>query len=94
MLYRRRRFVSWLADQIEAGRPYDATVRDLVAGEGLWTDQPGTNFVTATIAQYNVRDDERTVTVAGAPVAAPPPAAVASVGHELFIFGVRGTFNP
>lgn len=46
LVYRRRRFVSWLSDQLQEGRPYDAIVRDLIADDGLWTDRPATNFVT------------------------------------------------
>ncbi len=49
LVYRRRRLVTWLADQIAANRPYDALVRDLVAAEGLWTTRPETNFVTVSI---------------------------------------------
>ncbi len=51
LVYRRRRLVHWLADQIEANRPYDALVRDLVAAEGLWTTRPETNFVTVSVEQ-------------------------------------------
>lgn len=46
--FRRRRFGSWLSDQLIANRPYDQIVRDLIAAEGLWTDQPATNFITVT----------------------------------------------
>lgn len=49
IIYRRRRFVAWLSDQLQANRPYDAIVRDLIADSGLWTDRPATNFVTATV---------------------------------------------
>jgi hypothetical protein len=49
LVYRRRRFVSWLSDQVERNRPYDQIVRELIAGGGLWTDQPATNFVTVTV---------------------------------------------
>ncbi len=49
LIYRRRRFVSWLADELQANRPYDQIVRSLIAEEGLWTDHPATNFVTVTI---------------------------------------------
>ncbi len=49
LVFRRRRFVSWLSDQLAAGRPYDAITRDLIAADGLWTDQPATNFLTVTI---------------------------------------------
>jgi hypothetical protein len=49
LIYRRRRFVTWLSDQLQANRPYDAIVRDLIADAGLWTDRPATNFITATV---------------------------------------------
>jgi len=49
LLYRRRRFVSWLADEIAANRPYAEIVRKLIAEDGLWTDKPAVNFVTVTI---------------------------------------------
>lgn len=49
LVYRRRRLVAWIADQIESNRPYDAFVRDLIAGEGLWTTKPETNFLTVSI---------------------------------------------
>lgn len=49
IIYRRRRFVAWLSDQLQANRPYDEIVRELISGSGLWTDQPATNFVTVTI---------------------------------------------
>jgi hypothetical protein len=53
VLYRRRRFVTWLSDQLAQGRPYDALVRDLIASEGLWTSQPAANFVSVTIQPDN-----------------------------------------
>jgi hypothetical protein len=48
VLFRRRRFVSWLSEVILENRRYDAIVRDLVADRGLWTDHPATNFVSVT----------------------------------------------
>jgi len=56
LLFRRRRFVSWLADQLSANRPYDEIVRHLIADTGLWTDTPAVNFVTVTI---NPGDENR-----------------------------------
>ena len=47
LVFRRRRFVDWLAGSIAAGRPFDEVARELVAAEGLWTDRPATNFITA-----------------------------------------------
>lgn len=49
LIYRRRRFVTWLADELHENRPYDQLVRTLIASDGLWTDKPATNFVTAAI---------------------------------------------
>lgn len=49
IIYRRRRFVSWLSDELLKNRPYDELVRELIAGKGLWTDKPATNFVTVTV---------------------------------------------
>ncbi len=49
LLYRRRRFVAWLADQLEANRPWNEVAGEMIAGQGLWTQHPQTNFVTAAI---------------------------------------------
>jgi hypothetical protein len=57
VLFRRRRFTTWLSDAILANRPYDAVVRDLITERGLWTDHPATNFVTVTFDQEKGRPD-------------------------------------
>ncbi len=51
LIYRRRRFVSWLSDQLQHNTPYDQIVRQLISGTGLWTDSPGVNFLTATVME-------------------------------------------
>ena len=48
IVFRRRRFVSWLSDQLLENRPYDEIVRSLIGDRGLWTDSPGINFITVT----------------------------------------------
>lgn len=48
IVFRRRRFVSWLSDRLLEDRPYDRIVRELIATDGLWTDHPATNFLTVT----------------------------------------------
>jgi hypothetical protein len=48
IVFRRRRFITWLSDMLMQNRPYDALVRDLIADAGLWTDHPATNFVSVT----------------------------------------------
>ena len=51
LIFRRRRFVSWLADQIQANRKYDKIVKQILTEEGIWTDKPSVNFFTRTILQ-------------------------------------------
>ncbi len=51
LVYRRRRFVTWLSDELRANRPYDELVRKLISATGLWTDQPQANFISRTINQ-------------------------------------------
>lgn len=65
LVYRRRRLVTWLGDQIEANRPYDSIVRDLVAAEGLWTTRPETNFITVTIEQGGGKNGPDEMKLAG-----------------------------
>ncbi len=60
LVYRRRRFVSWLSDELARNRPYDRVVRDLIAGRGVWTDHPSTNFISVTFdPDKKVYDPER-----------------------------------
>ncbi|MFO0951309.1 MAG: DUF1549 domain-containing protein [Isosphaeraceae bacterium] len=60
VIFRRRRFVTWLSDQLHDGRPYDQIVRDLIASDGIWTDRPATNFITVTYdPERKVVDPER-----------------------------------
>lgn len=49
LVYRRRRLVTWLAEQLARNRPYDELVRELVAAEGIWTSNPAANFLTVSI---------------------------------------------
>ena len=49
LVFRRRRFVIWLSDQLAMNVPYDQLQRKIVTGKGLWTDSPSVNFFTATI---------------------------------------------
>ncbi len=47
-MFRRRRFVTWLSDQLVERTPYDQIVRQLIESDGIWTDKPAVNFVTVT----------------------------------------------
>lgn len=49
LLFRRRKFNAWLAEQFSEDVGYDEIVRKMIASEGLWTDTPQVNFVTATM---------------------------------------------
>jgi hypothetical protein len=64
LLYRRRRFVTWLSDQLAANRAYDQLVRDLITAKGLWTDAPEVNFLTAT-ADGNEKGQPDDIRLAG-----------------------------
>lgn len=57
IVYRRRRFRIWLAEVIAANRRYDQMVRDLITAEGLWTDKPQVNFLTATFDSNDGKAD-------------------------------------
>ncbi len=64
LLFRRRRFVTWLEEQIAQDRPYDQIVRELIAGTGLWTDHPATNFISVT-AQPDKNNQPHPIRLAG-----------------------------
>jgi hypothetical protein len=51
-------------------------------------------FASASLAEYNVHTGTQTVTVNGTTVSSGPVPDVNHGLHELYIFGVRGTFNP
>lgn len=55
LVYRRRRMVDWLSDELHDNRPYDEIVRSLVADNGTWTSRPQVNFITVSIDQNNDR---------------------------------------
>lgn len=55
LLFRRRKLNAWLAEQFHTGVAYDKIARSLLSAEGLWTDTPQVNFVTATIEEGNRR---------------------------------------
>lgn len=60
LIFRRRRFVSWLSDRLRENQGYDRIVFALIATDGLWTDRPATNFLTVTYdPEAKVVDPER-----------------------------------
>jgi hypothetical protein len=56
LIYRRRRYVDWLSDQIQQNEPYDHIARSLINAEGIWTTRPEVNFVTVTVDQNNDKE--------------------------------------
>lgn len=62
LVYRRRRFVTWLSTQIAANRPFDELVNELLTSQGLWTDAPATNFFTVATIQGEQRYDVPKIT--------------------------------
>lgn len=61
LLFRRRKFNAWLADQFQKNvgqdkdAGYDKLVRGMLSAKGLWTDTPPVNFVTATMDEADER---------------------------------------
>ena len=64
ILFRRRKFRSWLSDQITMNVPYDQIVREVISTEGIWTEKPATNFITVT-AQNDKSNQPDPVRLAG-----------------------------
>ncbi len=48
LLYRKRRFTSWLSDEFHKNTPYGEIVRAMIAERGLNTDKPAVNFIAAS----------------------------------------------
>ena len=50
LLFRRRKFNTWLAERLaDNDTGYNQIVHAMISAEGLWTDTPQVNFVTATM---------------------------------------------
>ncbi len=56
IVFRRRRFESWLAEEFKNGKPYDQIVREMISAEGLWTGNPEVNFLTSSISKEGGRE--------------------------------------
>ena len=46
--YRKRRYLTWLSDQLLKNTSYAEIVRQMIAAQGLNTDKPAVNFIAAT----------------------------------------------
>jgi len=65
LVYRRSRFVSWLADQLQQNVPYDQIVRRVLTDKGTWTQSPAVNFYSKTIDQNEDEGNVDPVLLAG-----------------------------
>jgi hypothetical protein len=59
ILYRRDRFLAWLREQLQANRRYDEMVREMIAGNGLWTETPQVNFVMSAYTSNEGFDENK-----------------------------------
>jgi len=57
VVYRKRRFLAWLSDQLLANRPYGEAVRDMIASSGLNTSTPAVNFIAAAYDEEKQKAD-------------------------------------
>jgi hypothetical protein len=48
-LFRRRKFNAWIAEHLAKDTGYNQLAHSMISAEGLWTDTPQVNFVTATM---------------------------------------------
>lgn len=55
LIYRRRKYVDWLADRFEENMAYNQVVQRILAARGSWTDSPEVNFITATMDESDNR---------------------------------------
>ena len=65
IVFRRRRFVTWLSDQLHENKPYDQLVRELISDQGIWTNSPSTNFLTVTLDEEDNKGKPDAIRLAG-----------------------------
>ncbi len=62
IVYRKRRFLAWLSEELLKNTSYAQIVQQLIADRGLNTDHPAVNFIAATFDdEKNAPDPERLV---------------------------------
>lgn len=62
VVFRRRRLVDWLAEELGRNRPYDQLVSSVLTSRGLWTDNEPVNFMTGHFVPEENRLDQVRVT--------------------------------
>ena len=53
LLFRRRKFNAWIAEHLAKDTGYNQLAHSMISAEGLWTDTPQVNFITATMDEAN-----------------------------------------
>lgn len=48
--HQRERFARWLGDSLQSGRSYGELVQEMIAGRGVFADQPATTFVALELS--------------------------------------------
>lgn len=57
IVYRKRRYLAWLSDELHKNTSFGGIVRAMIAGTGLNTDAPGVNFIAATYDDAKKKPD-------------------------------------
>lgn len=59
VIFRRDRLRAWLTEQLRQDRPWPEMVTDLIAGDGLWTSNGHSNFITAAFIDGEGLDENK-----------------------------------
>jgi hypothetical protein len=59
VVFRRDRLNDWMTMQLRNDRPWSETVKRLIAGDGLWTQDGHTNFITAAVIDDEGIDENK-----------------------------------
>lgn len=59
VIFRRDMLRAWLGKQLKADRPWPEIATDLIAGDGLWTSNGNTNFITSASVDGEGLDENK-----------------------------------
>jgi len=59
VVFRRDRLADWMTQQLRHDRPWSEIVHRLIAGDGLWTQEGNTNFITAAFVDDEGLDENK-----------------------------------
>jgi hypothetical protein len=59
VVFRRDRLADWMTKQLRHDRPWSQIVNQLIAGDGLWTQDGNTNFITAAFVDDEGLDENK-----------------------------------